>query len=384
MDYAIIGDYFSPKLIITEFDIQPTNNKQVIDTNRKKIVGKAKQSLNISVSGILKADSFLDLEKELEKLQAALNKPEFKLVLGAKPQCYYLVSWDSSSLPRKPKNGGYVLPISLDFTVLEDSAIKALPCSYGYIQAILPLTHEGMYASKEVTVPFVGSIFSQVYLPSITTTSTIFTVGSYTLRLDNSGATPKFKLSFGNIVLLEKTVYTETFAIMGLVFEGNQIAVYYDGNRYTVNQAHNKAAYNSTTNKADFKGWEAVFAATLPHDYIMATIHKNIPIIQFSQITDGSNIVVNSGSNRANASIVIHNGFNSVWGNDFGFTANNCNYFVFNGITSDVVVNPPAASAGITYYPGKKTLLPYLETGRNTIYMDGVGTALLTWQERYL
>lgn len=382
MDYALIGDFYSPKLLITEYDVQPTNEKQIVDTAKRKVLVKAKQSLSISLSGVLIADDFKDLEKELAKLHAALNKGEIKLVFGSRPECYYLVSWNGSSFPRKARNGGYSLPISLEFTGLESTAVKALPSAYGWMNTVIPITHEGNYATGTVTLPQVSSLFTQVYTATITT-ATIFTAGIYTVTLNRTGAKPVITLSTNSGNLIQKTVYDSLYPIIGLVLENNNIALYYDGNRYESNYPAVPQSYSFKPLPTGNKTWEVGFGSVMPHEYIMSTVYSNIPIIRFDSLSNGSNTVVNSGTARAGASVIVNGGNNSVYGNEFGFTAANCKNFIFNGDTGNIDV-PIADRPGITYYPKAKTYLPYLEPGRNILTMQGTGTAVIAWQERYL
>lgn len=378
MDYAIIGEYFSPKLLITEFDIQPTNQREIVETTRRKVVGKGKQSLTISVAGYLMADSFEDLEQELQQLQKALNKTELKLVLGSKPQHYYLVTWNSSSFPRTPNNGGYKLPISLEFTCLEDSSVKSLACDYGWISSLITITNTGDIAKVTDAIPYARSIFSRVTLPFDERTITVINYSGFVLYYGQS----KLQLAYDDIIVFEQDVPSPNPQVtMGLVFEENRIAIYFDGSRYEINSEYRPLLqYRYIDGKIPFKQVESAYMVALPHDYIMNTIYKDMLPINFANLVRGDNIVTNNSTAKTPASVIITQGANSVYSDDFGVSVMNANDYVFNGITSDI----KAEAYDVSYYEGRKTLLPFLNPGVNNYRLTNQIASVLAWHERYL
>ncbi|WP_159065932.1 hypothetical protein [Deinococcus ficus] len=384
MDYAIIGAYASKKLIITEFDIQRSNNKQVIETKNRKVVGNRKQSMSINLAGYLLCDSFADLEEETDKLQAALNRDEIKLVIGSKPEVYYHVSWNDTDLPRKPGAGGYRLPVSLSFEVLDQTAVRGIPCALGWVNAVLPVTDQGHYAAGSLQAKGVTSVFNKMPLGEGTTP--VFNLGRYVVDyVKGGGATSTLNFKDYGAVQASFNVPTKAVATIGIVFEDDALHLYFDGVRYTKLTTYPKPDYVISSNLFGGKYWEAALDFPAQQEYVFKSIMQGVPVINTYTFAANGAVGINyAGTAEAKAS-VIATANTSMIGNDFGFTVSDSqsSYYTFNGITSEITMSNPASIPNITYYSGKKTLFPYLILGLNTITKISGNNAVIAWHERY-
>lgn len=379
MDTAIIGQYASSKFILTEFDISRSNEASTQQSSRRKIVGKRKQTVSINLSGYLVCTSFADLENETDKLLEALNQKSLKLVIGARPDLYWLVSWSDVDLSRKPGNGGYVLPVSLSFECLEESAIRGIPALDGYVKAgssaIDP--RGSLYGPKPL--PDMKTLVISV-TPSSSNT-TLFNHNTHTATITNLFGNAVLRYSVaGNVVATLNTPIGGTPVIVSISYDAGKTVIYANKATATVNAENSWSGYSLAVNGAAIIKYEAAlnFVPTLAYvrEYLSTTTADSL--IKVASLLE-STTIQHSSNVPTPASLIIEGTTVSCGINDFGFYSLYSGYYMFNSITSKVESNN---AANIFYGSGKKTLFPYLVKGSNLITTFGTTYAYLAWQER--
>ncbi|WP_407541608.1 hypothetical protein Q0M94_19155 (plasmid) [Deinococcus radiomollis] len=394
-DGAIIGSYSSEKLVINSFDVSKKNTKNIQQAQRRKVTGLTRQELLITLSGFLVCSSFEDLETELDQLQAALNQKELKLVIGNRPDHYYNVVWDGSTMPRKPNGGGYVLPVSFNFTGMEETSLSAIPADLAikFIPEVNYFVDQSgnkfngpqyVYNPKTVFVQCVPNAgfedvvigttalgVSMGYKPSYATNSVV--VGLYV-----AGTQVFFKHvpDFGTFTV------GLTITPSGAIVYINGVHYDYFGNVPEVNFALYPNA-NLRTN------WVVVAKYSAPKAYVnqvlnVATGDNIIKTVVLP--ANSSSPIVYSGTSRSYASLITTGSSTpaTFTMNDYGagHTSPLNGLFTFNGITSDVVVQWTTEIPNVIYVG--KTLFPYMNTGINTLANNSVNPAVLAYFDRWI
>jgi len=398
MDYAIIGDYASEKMLVTEFNIDRSRESSIQVGRKRKVVAGAKQSVSISLSGYLKCGSFEELEEEIERLQYELNKPEIKLSIGAKPTVYYLVSWNGTGLDRKANNGGYVLPFTLDFQGLEETAVKGVVASLAWIKEPISgyyITQSGKLLKEDDVVYESKSYFASVDLSDTSNTDTfiIFEASGHLITVkylsDRCQINYKYQSNFAPSI----DVPLDINPTVGIVFYEDRLSVYYNGTEIVLDSKFTDDFAFTTTDL--FAGrwekvkWAIVSRAAYPAAYVADGIQnlqaKSIGEVGF--LPTGSTDFINAGKAQADASIIfkIGDGQSSFLVNSSGasFSGVYGDYIYFSGIDADIYSNNQNVIETTTYYQSSKTLLPSLARGGNTITKSGNSNAVIIWQERY-
>lgn len=383
MDSAIIGKYSSDRLVVTEFNIDRTNVRTIQSGIKRKAVGHAKQSVSISLSGYLICTSFAELEIEKDRLLNALNETEIKLVIGHRPNVYWLVSWSDSDLAHKAKNGGYVLPISLNFDCLESSAVNGIPGSKGYVKLDSQFIDssgnifEDGHASQPSAI-----LFSPTTLTA--TAQTALTVGIYAIEVSKDAAYAVATLKANGVVTAALSSPVKSSNVFGISFSDSYVALHVDGFRKVVGDSSAKPTYTMNADSGKLWELELDFLPLGNYSAEVIALSSASSIIEVRTVSNGQQ-VVNLGSAPAPASLIINaSGHSTASVNRFGVSSTqNQGKLVLNGIDASVETFPANDLITVEYLSGFSTLLPYLETGVNTFNASGNGKFILAWHKRY-
>lgn len=384
MDNAVIGKYASDKLIITEFDVDRTNVRTIQNGMKRKTISYAKQSVSINLTGYLVCTSFNDLEIEKDKLLEALNEPELKLVIGHRPGVYWLVSWNDSDLAHKANNGGYVLPISLNFEGLEESAVAGIPASKGYatLNNQCVSTTGSVFKNENVaTKP--AAILCAASTPA-TSPYVYITAENFKVEFYKSGSTAYANLRYNNAIIASLSTTLRVGNAFGVSFDNGYVVLHLDGLRKAVVNASPRPKYVMSSSVG--KLWEVELDFSPLAGYCTEVIASMTAssVIKLQSVTNGQQIVT-VGNAPAPASLVADVvGACSISINNFGFMVLGGKHtYVFNNISSVIEEAVNGDIEGIQYLPGKATLFPTLNQGSNDFTGTGNGTFTIAWQERY-
>lgn len=360
-DSAFIGSYSSTKLLITGFDIQRTQEKNVQQGKYTKHLGKARQNIRITLDGRLTCNNFDDLEMEQSRLLDALNKGIINLVIGATPDRFYRVVWSGAGLARHPGTGGPNLPFSLEFECIDSGAIMGVPAMYGV--ASIPgipfsVDSDGFPAVGDKT--FIGARTIYGYGLSLEND-----LGGISLTIDSGTATLTVEGETQSWPVPEKSGYH-----LALVFSySGKIKVYIDGRPYTNNPVSTVLSDPVSWKFGTFIGaYYGVLAFPATDKYALYLSMLGTDSIINGIECDGSTSFDYKGMDDTPVSIYTNTSasYTGIRLNDFGARYTGNTWFCFNGLTGETLAGNQSYLDSITYNGGF-TLNPRIKTGNNVL-----------------
>ncbi|WP_156372897.1 hypothetical protein [Deinococcus sp. Leaf326] len=394
---AAIGSYSSPKLLVTGFDVQRTNERVIQQTASRKLVGKAKQNIKLSLSGYINCSTFSELDGEVDALVEALNAGEIQVWIGAQPDRFYTASWAGAGLDRRPGAGGPTLPFSLDFDVLEEAGVRGLPVSYGAVRGPgLPFLVSTLgKPAEDVSLRLPGAFFAS--LPTAGYSDWVIRDAETDsgLHVVRSGDALTVSLMKNGTSVTSWSVPAYETVNLGLVLGDTRATVYVEGIPYIYRQPFKFFDWVLTVNPG--VSMYGAFAFTPSAAFMrMVARAKTSDLMNYFKV-DGSSFIY-SGADKTPASVyavttpvylptfsaLTTSDKEGVTWDDFGAAFGNYQggWFNFNGITREVVAEYPSALNDIDYN-GRFSLFPRLKQGTNKPTITaGIEEAYVFWRER--